>query len=86
MKIIDVRTKEEYDDGHITDAILLDIKKILQGVALDLDKKEEIVLYCRSGSRSMMAKIFLGMAGFTNVINGGGIYDLSEKLKLKIQK
>ncbi len=81
MKIIDVRTKGEYDAGHIEGAILHDIQDMMQGVFPNLNKDEEITLYCESGNRSMMAKSFLESAGFTNVSDGGGIEDLSRNLK-----
>lgn len=80
MKIIDVRTKEEYDAGHIDGAMLFDIQDLMQGIFPDVDKNEAITLYCSSGNRSMMAKGFLENAGFTNVLNGGGMHELAEKL------
>ncbi len=80
MKIIDVRTKEEYDAGHINGAMLFDIQDMMQGTFPDVDKNEEITLYCESGNRSMMAKSFLEEALFTNVTNGGGMDELVEKM------
>jgi len=81
MKIIDVRTKEEYDAGHIEGALLFDVEDIKKGAFPDVDKNEAITLYCQSGYRSMMAKSFLEKAGFTNVTNGGGIDKLTSELK-----
>lgn len=81
MKIIDVRTKEEYDAGHIEGAILFDIQDMMQGVFLDVDKNEAITLYCGSGNRAMMAKSLLERAGFTNVTNGGGMDKIASELK-----
>lgn len=78
--LIDVRTKEEYDAGHIDGAMLFDIQDIMQGSFPDVDKNEVITLYCESGNRSMMAKSFLEKAGFTNVTNGGGMNELAKKL------
>ena len=71
--LIDVRTKSEYDADHISDALLCDIMDIMKGKFPNVDKNEEIILYCESGNRSMMAKKFMEKAGFTNVKNGGGI-------------
>ncbi len=76
MKYIDVRTKGEYDMGHVEGAINHDIMDIMQGVLPPVAKDEEIVLYCESGNRSMMAKSMLEQAGFTNVKDGGSINDV----------
>lgn len=80
MKIIDVRTKEEYDAGHIDGAMLHDIQDMMQGVFPDVAKDEAITLYCESGNRAMMAKSFMENAGFTNVTDGGGMDELAAKL------
>ncbi len=45
MKIIDVRTKGEYDMGHIEGAMLHDIQEMMQGVFPIVDKKEPITMY-----------------------------------------
>lgn len=80
MIIIDVRTKGEYERGHIEGALLHDIMDMMQGVYPDLPKDEKIVLYCESGNRSMMAKNFMESAGYTNVIDGGGMDELQRNL------
>ena len=76
MIYIDVRTKEEYDAGHVEGAILHDIMDMMQGVMPEVPKDEEIVLYCESGNRAMMAEDMMKQAGFMNVTNGGGVSDL----------
>ncbi|HEU0085885.1 MAG TPA: rhodanese-like domain-containing protein [Candidatus Paceibacterota bacterium] len=76
MILIDVRTKEEYGRDHIEGAILHDIMDMMQGKFPEIEKSEEIKLYCESGNRSMMAKSLMEKAGFTNVTNAGGIDDL----------
>ena len=73
MILIDVRTKEEFDAGHIEGAILHDIMDIMQGVLPNYPKDTEITLYCESGNRSMMAKSMLEKAGFTKITDGGSI-------------
>jgi len=83
MKIIDVRTKEEYDMGHIDGSMLFDIQDMIQGVFPNLDKNETITLYCASGNRSRMAKVLLEKEGFINVTDGGGINELAQKLSSK---
>jgi rhodanese-related sulfurtransferase len=75
MVLVDVRTKPEYDARHIEGAVLHDIMDIMKGIFPRVAKDEEIVLYCESGNRSMMAKSLLEQAGFTNVTDAGGIDD-----------
>jgi len=50
-----------------------------QGELPNLDKSEKLLLYCVSGARSGRAKKILESAGFTNVENGGGYYDMKSK-------
>ena len=76
MKIIDVRTKEEYDSGHIKEAILFDIMDMMYGKFPELPKDEGILLYCESGSRATIAKSMMEQIGFINVSNGGGSDDM----------
>lgn len=70
--IIDVREPDEYASGHVHGAInippqeLLAGSKKLSGVAKDA----ELILYCRTGSRSTVAKNILVSQGFLNIING----------------
>ena len=76
LLILDVRTKEEFDSGHIKDAILLpydEIKEKAQGVITD--KNQTILVYCRTGRRSAIAAKDLIELGYTNVIDFGGIVD-----------
>lgn len=65
--IIDVRTKEEYDEGHIKDAINIPYDEIDENTNLDKDKT--IFVYCRSGARSSNAYNTLKNLGYT-------VYDL----------
>lgn len=76
MILIDVRTKGEYDGGHIDGAIHHDIMDMMSGIFPDIIKDEEISLYCESGNRSMMAKQFMNNAGFKNVKDLGSIDNL----------
>lgn len=74
--IVDVRTEEEYKEGHIEGAILLPVDEIKVRAEKELpDLNQKILLYCRSGNRSeTAAKILLDM-GYTNVLDFGGIID-----------
>ena len=74
--ILDVRTKEEYDAGHISGAILVPNETIVDKqpeLLPDLDA--EILVYCRSGNRSAQAAKKLIAIGYTNVVDFGGIID-----------
>lgn len=81
--LIDVRTEEEHKEGHIPGTDLNiphdkieNIKKIVQ------NKETKLILYCRSGRRSEIAKEILKKLGYKDVINAGGIKDW----KYEIQK
>lgn len=69
---LDVRTKEEYEEGHYPDALHHDLAQLMQGVMPPLEKTTELKVYCRSGNRSEIAKEILLENGFTNVTNIGG--------------
>ena len=72
--LLDVRTQEEFDAGHIAGAILLPYDEIALKAATVLpDKEKEIVLYCRSGRRSAIAKKALVELGYKDVEDFGGI-------------
>lgn len=72
--ILDVRTKEEFDGGHIKNAILIPDNEIKYKAETTLyDKNEMILVYCRSGRRSELACKELISKGYTNVIDFGGL-------------
>ena len=74
--ILDVREQDEYDAGHIPDAILLPYTQIEQKVEdVILDKNALVLVYCRSGRRSKIASETLSALGYTNVKEFGGIND-----------
>lgn len=74
--ILDVRTKEEFDGGHIQGAVLIPDTDITSK-AEDLlkDKSAVILVYCRSGRRSALAAQDLSELGYTSVYDFGGIID-----------
>ena len=77
---IDVRSAEEFNAGHLQNAVIIPHDKIIEGVkALGSDKDAPINLYCRSGRRAEAALTELKNAGYTNVINHGGYEDLVKK-------
>lgn len=76
LVLVDVRTKEEFDAGHIESALLLPNEEILDSPPELLpDKNAEILIYCRSGNRSAQAAKKLVAMGYTNVYDFGGIID-----------
>lgn len=74
--ILDVRTIEEYNDGHIPGAICIPNETIDENVVSKLPDKEQLILiYCRSGNRSKQATKKLKDLGYLNLIEFGGIID-----------
>lgn len=74
--ILDVRTEEEYDTGHIKGALLIPDNEIKEKAEEILtDKSATILVYCRSGRRSAGAAKVLSELGFTNIYDFGGIND-----------
>ena len=74
--ILDTRTQEEYDEGHIPGAILIPYDEILTKAESVLkDKNQLILVYCRSGRRSKLAAEDLVKLGYTNIKEFGGIID-----------
>ena len=74
--IIDARTTEEFDEGHIEGAILIPEYEIAERAEDELPRKDQLILvYCRSGRRSKIAAEALVDLGYTNVKELGGIID-----------
>ena len=74
--ILDVRTQEEYGQGHIPGAILIPNTEIeAKAEELLTDKDQLILVYCRSGRRSKLAAEALVELGYTNIKEFGGIID-----------
>ena len=73
--LVDVRTAAEFSTGSVKGAVNIPLDKI----AVQLQKlkgKPQIVVFCRSGNRSGMAKGILEQNGFQNVVNGGTWQDV----------
>ncbi len=74
--ILDVRTQEEFDAGHIKGAVLLPDTEVADKAAELLpDKNALILIYCRSGRRSALAANTLAGMGYSRVYDFGGIID-----------
>ena len=74
--ILDVRTPEEFAEGHIEGVVLIpdyEIGEKAEGILTDKDQL--ILVYCRSGRRSKNAANELAALGYTNVQEFGGIRD-----------
>ena len=74
--ILDVRTPDEFAEGHIPGAINIANESIVDKEPAELpDKKQVIYVYCRSGNRSKQAAGKLANMGYENIIEFGGIMD-----------
>ena len=72
--VVDVRTREEYDAGHIPDVYNVPLDEIRDGIMKVTENRDDtILLYCRSGNRSKVAARILTEMGYTNVYDFGGI-------------
>ena len=75
--LVDVRSSDEFAEGNVKKSINIPLDQ----VSSNLDKfkgKEKIVVFCRSGNRSGLAKAILEQNGFTNVTNGGTWQNVNE--------
>ena len=71
--LLDVRTVEEYREGHIAGATLIPIQ-VLEKFINKVPKDKQVYVYCHSGARSARASKMLAEHGFTNIENmQGGI-------------
>lgn len=81
---IDVRSEREFEQDHIVGHTRIDHAHVKKHVEAEFpEKSTQINLYCRSGRRAGMAMNALKMAGYTNVVNIGGIADARAALGLK---
>jgi rhodanese-related sulfurtransferase len=77
VTLLDVRTIPEYKEGHLRDAKLIPLQTLSSKLSiLRDDKNKKILVYCRSGSRSVSASRILKKNGFTPLNIKGGIIAL----------
>jgi len=77
VTLLDVRTIQEYKEGHLRDATLIPVQALSQNLGmLKEDKNKKIIVYCRTGSRSVSASRILEENGFTPLNVKGGIIQL----------
>lgn len=75
---VDVRTDEEWAEGHVDGAIHVTLADIEAGKTEMLPKDTELRVYCRSGRRAGQAIEVLQKQGFSNMVNAGGMKDLQD--------
>lgn len=88
-QVLDVRTREEWDTGHLEEAVRVDIKEpgFAAKAAEALDESKPVVVYCRSGNRSAEAVLALNKAGFATLYDmDGGITAWTEAGKQVVQE
>lgn len=78
--LLDVRTPEEYADGHIEGSQNIPLQIIERTESVIKDKSTPIFVYCRSGARSAQATNILKRMGYTNVEDIGGIMSYRGKV------
>ncbi len=77
--IIDVRNPDEYAAGHIAGAVNIPVEAADFGARVaELDRQGSYLVYCRSGRRSALASDLMAAAGFTDVVDSGGLTALVE--------
>src|SRR5690606_14687108 len=70
--IIDVRSKSEYQSGHIKGSVNIPLDQLSSSTKLPQNKEKAIITCCASGMRSASGKSILKSKGYTEVHNGGG--------------
>ena len=73
--VVDVRSKVEFWMGHLPGAVCVPLEQLPEGIAgrSDVSTASRILVYCAGGKRSAEAASQLRAAGFTNVVDGGGM-------------
>lgn len=80
--ILDVRRKDEFESGHIPEAINIANEDIGTEILAELpDVDKCIYVYCRSGNRSKQASEKMVQAGYTNIVEFGGILDWTGEIE-----
>ena len=87
VQLVDVRTKQEYEEGHIDNALLVDVYsfKFEEQATAKLSKEKPVAVYCRSGRRSASAAQKLVKLGYEVINLDGGILAW-ERAKMPIAK
>jgi rhodanese-related sulfurtransferase len=75
--LVDVRTPGEFATHHLRGSVNIPLNSI-QGQLSKFKSKKNIIVFCLSGGRSSQAKAILEQNGFTNVVNGGTLTQVSK--------
>ena len=78
--MLDVRTEEEFSEGHIEGSLNLPVGEIDRTATVISDKSVPIYVYCRSGNRSARAVAYLKGNGYASVHDIGGILSYNGKI------
>lgn len=83
VQLVDVRTPAEYSEGHIENALNIDVKHpdFFSQASPQLSRKSKVYVYCRSGRRSMDAARQLSERGYKVVNLSGGIMEWEQQRK-----
>lgn len=83
--VLDVRTAEEFAQGHLEGAVNIDVTAPGFGESVaDLPTDAPVVVYCRSGNRSAAAASQLAALGFSTVVDAGGLDAAAEQTGLAV--
>jgi phage shock protein E len=83
--IIDVRTADEFNQGHLQGAVNIDVEQpSFQNQVTMLDKNGSYIVYCHSGRRAGIAMDEMTQLGFKHVVNAGGIDQAAQSTGLAV--
>lgn len=79
--LLDVRTLQEYREGHIPGSVNVPLQSIDEIISVVENKETPLFVYCRSGARSRQATAILQQMGYVNARNIGGIISYKGELE-----
>ena len=83
--VIDVRTPQEYGEGHLQGAMNIDVQSgSFEQQVSELETGGSYLVYCRSGNRSARAVEIMVKLGFQQVVDGGGLQDAAHATGLPV--
>ncbi|MFA6455238.1 MAG: rhodanese-like domain-containing protein [Bacteroidota bacterium] len=74
--IVDVRTPEEFEEEAYPNAVNIPVDEVQRRLKEFGDMNTPVIVYCASGARSAYAARILKNAGYKDVVNAGGLYDM----------
>jgi len=83
--MLDVRTVEEYNEGHVKGAVLIPVQVLAERLA-EVPKNKQVYIYCHSGVRSARASKLLAKHGFTNIENVVGGFEAWKAAGYPVEK